>query len=408
MKSPTKITGAELTTPSLVDCTIVGASFAGLACATVLAQRGLRVRVLERKQDPGDKLHTTGIIVKEVVDQIALFDLMPPELVRPVPGVRLYAPNMRFVDLDAPGYYFLATDTPNVIRWLAQRAQQAGVELLCGAAFQGATKIRGGYHLEGDLNDQLRGSADTRYLIGADGPNSQVARSLALGQNQKFLFGMEYEFTSLTLPADDRLHCFIDRKLAPGYIGWIVPGVGVTQIGLARRMSRDPEAMKRVMEKFLKKISGIAEVQNREPTSIRAGTIPCGGVVRPVTTERALLVGDAAGMVSPVTAGGIHTALKHGLAAGHAVAEFLEGKCEDPHLWFAKTYPKFRTKRFLRFLFDNFQSDWLFNAMLASRPMRMAASQVYFHRRGVMKPSVTKPGVTKAAAFISKKPTSEL
>jgi flavin-dependent dehydrogenase len=165
----------------------------------------------------------------------------------------------------------------------------------------------------------------------------------------------------------------------------MVPGVGVTQIGMARRMPRDPEAMKRVMQKFLNKVAGIVDVRDREPTSIRAGAIPCGGVVRPVATERALLVGDAAGMVSPVTAGGIHTALKHGLAAGHAVAEFLEGKCEDPHQWFAATYPKFRTKRLLRFLFDHFQSDWFFNLMLASGPMRMAASQVYFHRRGVMK-----------------------
>jgi flavin-dependent dehydrogenase len=369
-------------TSTSFDCTIVGASFAGLACATVLARRGLRVRVIERKDDPGDKLHTTGIIVKEVVDQIALFDHLPPELVRPVPGVRLYAPNMRYVDLDAPGYYFLATDTPNVIRWLATQAQQAGVELTCGTSFTGATKIRGGY--------QLDGLGDTRYIIGADGPNSQVAKSLALGQNRNFLLGMEYEFAGLALDADDRLHCFLDRQLAPGYIGWMVPGVGGTQIGLARRMPRDPEAMKRVMEKFLDKIVSIVDVRRHEPTSVRAGTIPCGGVVRPVATERALLVGDSAGMVSPVTAGGIHTALKHGLAAGHAVAEFLEGKCEDPANWFANTYPKFRIKRLLRFLFDHFQSDLLFNVMLSSRPMRMAASQVYFHRRGAIRPAAQK------------------
>ena len=361
-----------------VDCTVVGASFAGLACATVLARRGRRVRVLERKLDPGDKLHTTGIIVKEVVDQIALFDSVPSELVRQIPGVRLYAPNMRYVDLDAPGYYFLATDTPNVIRWLADQARQAGVELACGASFTGAVKIRGGY--------QLDGWGDSRYLIGADGPNSQVARSLALGQNQKFLFGLEYEFGNLPLAVDDRLHCFLDRRLAPGYIGWMVPGVGVVQIGLARRMPRDPDAIKRVMEKFLEKIAPIVDVRNCEPASIRAGAIPCSGVVRPVAAERALLVGDAAGMVSPVTAGGIHTALKHGLAAGHAVAEFLEGKCEDPCRWFPASYPHFRAKRLLRFLFDRFQTDWVFNLMLASRPMRMAASQVYFHRRGVINP----------------------
>jgi digeranylgeranylglycerophospholipid reductase len=372
------------TNANSTDCTVVGASFAGLACATVLARRGLRVRLLERKHDPGDKLHTTGIIVKEVVDQIALFDSLPAEFVRPVPGVRLYAPNMRYVDLDAPGYYFLATDTPNVLRWLAGQAEEAGAELACGTSYTGATKTRGGFHVDG--------LGDTRYLVGADGPNSQVAKSLALGQNQKFLFGMEYEFAGLTLAADDRLHCFLDRKLAPGYIGWMVPGVGVTQIGLARRMPRDPDAMKRVMEQFLEKLAPVADVRNCEPSSVRAGAIPCGGVVRPVSTERALLVGDAAGMVSPVTAGGIHTALKHGLAAGHAVAEFLEGKCEDPHQWFAATYPKFRTKRLLRFLFDHFQSDLLFNLMLGSRPMRMAASQVYFHRRGVMKPANRDPG----------------
>jgi flavin-dependent dehydrogenase len=374
----------------------------------------LRVRVLERKHDPGERLHTTGIIVKEVVDQIALFDQLPSELVRQVPGVRLYAPNMRWIDLDAPGYYFLATDTPNVIRWLAGQAQQAGAELLCGTSFTGATKTPGGYH--------LGGLGDTRYLIGADGPNSQVAKSLALGRNQKFLFGMEYEFAGLAIkrgshdPApDDRLHCFLDRRLAPGYIGWMVPGVGVTQIGLARRLrspsplgeglgvrvshrsgwlgsrrsraprSSDPEAMKRVMQKFLEKVASVADVRGREPTSIRAGVIPCGGVVRPVAIERALLVGDAAGMVSPVTAGGIHTALKHGLAAGHAVAEFLEGKCDDPSQWFAATYPKFRTKRLLRWLFDHFQTDLFFNVMLATPLVRMAASQVYFHRRGVMK-----------------------
>jgi digeranylgeranylglycerophospholipid reductase len=364
---------------SPVDCTIVGASFAGLACATVLARRGLHVRVIERKQDPGDKLHTTGIIVKEVVDHIALFDHLPSDLVRAVPGVRLYAPNMRHIDLDAPGHYFLATDTPNVIRWLARQAEQCGVELACGASFTSASKIRSGYRIDG--------SGDTRYLIGADGPNSQVAKTLALGQNQKFLYGMEYEFPGLALAADDRLHCFFDRKLAPGYIGWMVPGVGVTQIGLARRMPRAPEAMKRIMEKFLDKIAPVADVRSREPSSIRAGMIPCGGVVRPVATERALLVGDAAGMVSPVTAGGIHTALKHGLAAGHAVAEFLEGKCEDPQVWFAATYPKFRTKRLLRLLFDCFQSDLLVNAMLASPPMRFAASYVYFHRRGAMRPA---------------------
>lgn len=108
--------------------------------------------------------------------------------------------------------------------------------------------------------------------------------------------------------------------------------------------------------------------------------------MRPVAAKRVLLVGDAAGMVSPVTAGGIHTALKHGLAAGHAIADYLDGKSEDPSGWFVRSYPRFRTKRVLRFLFDHFQSDLLFNLLLSTKPMRMAAGIVYFHHKGVFAP----------------------
>ena len=71
------------------ECIVVGASFAGLACAFALARRGVQVTVLEKKADPGEKLHTTGIIVKDAIDQIALLDTLPAALTRRIRGVRL-------------------------------------------------------------------------------------------------------------------------------------------------------------------------------------------------------------------------------------------------------------------------------------------------------------------------------
>lgn len=360
------------------DCVIVGASFAGLACATALARAGLRVKVLEKKHDPGDKLHTTGILVKDAIDQVALLDTMPSELVRRIDGVRLYAPNMRFIDLQAPGYYFLATDTPQLIRWLAQQAVDAGAEITCGQAFRDANRLQSGF----DLGEQ----STTRFLVGADGPNSQVAKRLGLGLNTDFLFGMEYEYADVEIEHPDRLHCFLDRRLAPGYIAWVVAGVEMLQVGLARRARGDQQAVKAAMTGLLEKVAPVIDVRSITPTAVRAGMIPCGGVVKPVARDRVLLVGDSAGMVSPVTAGGIHTALKHGLAAGHAIGDYLHGKCEDPSSWFVKSYPTFRSKRLLRTLYDTFQSDLLFNLLLGTRPMRAAASIVYFHRKGVFSP----------------------
>ena len=338
----------------------------------------MQVTVLERKGDPGEKLHTTGIIVKDAIDQIALLDALPQELIRRIGGVRLYSPNLKWVDLSAPGYYFLATDTPNVMRWLAAQAEKAGACIAYRTSFQNAQRIQSGFDL-GELGT-------TRFLVGADGPGSRVAKVLGLGQSRKFLFGVEHEYAGAEIAEPDKLHCFIDRRIAPGYIGWVMAGVGVVQVGLARRVRDGQPNPNSAMAAFLEKIARLFDFRRLKPRSVRAGMIPCGGVVHPVAAPRALLVGDAAGMVSPVTAGGIHTALKHGLAAGHSIADYLNGKREDPCGWFVDSYPTFRTRRLLRFLFDHFQSDTLFNLLLGTRPMRAAASIVYFRHKGVFDP----------------------
>jgi digeranylgeranylglycerophospholipid reductase len=359
------------------DALIVGASFAGLACAAALAERGVGVSVLDRRPEAGLRLHTTGILVRDALDTVPLLEGLSAKLVRRIDRVRLYAPNLRYVDLAAPDYYFLATDTPGLMRWLAQRAASAGARLHWGSAFRTAQPIRSGF----DLGEPF---GTTRVLIGADGPRSAVARSLGLGRNRQFLAGIEYEYEGTKLADDGYLHCFIDAKLMPGYIGWVLQGVGVTQVGLARdHHTRDGLGVVSAMELFLDKIAPVFDFRGHSPVATRAGLIPSGGPVHPVARSRALLIGDAAGMVSPVTAGGIHRALQHGAGAGHVVADFLAGRGEDPAVWAARTYPRFRVERTLRFAFDHLQADWMFNLLLATRPMRRIASQLYFHRRGI-------------------------
>jgi flavin-dependent dehydrogenase len=380
------------------DLVVVGASFAGLACARAAARAGLRVTLLEKKARAGDKLHTTGLIVKDAVDTVPWLGEVPPALVRRIEGVRLYAPNLRHVDLFAPGYYFWATDAPRLLDWMADSVRQDGVDVRLGELFTTARREGPGWHVP--LADG--GTVQARYLVGADGPQSRVARALGLSSNEQFLFGLEHEYAGARMEAN-LLHCFIDRELAPGYIGWAFSGVGVAQVGLARRIgaarpragaqarpaSRESAPSGRPgsppagadMQRLLAKIAGSVEPSGA-PTAVRAGMIPCGGLLPRVACPGALLVGDAAGMVSPVTAGGIHTALHHGAQAGAAIAAHLQGRAGDPSEWLVRTYPRFRSKRALRWLFDRFQSDWVFNRLLGTAPMRRAAELVYFHRKG--------------------------
>jgi flavin-dependent dehydrogenase len=109
------------------DLLIAGASFAGVACAVSAARAGARVLLVERKRDPGERLHTTGIVVKEAIGAIDAIAPMPASIVRPIAGVRLHAPGGGSGARDSPGY-FLPTDTPALMRWLGN-ARDAGVEL---------------------------------------------------------------------------------------------------------------------------------------------------------------------------------------------------------------------------------------------------------------------------------------
>jgi len=215
------------------DLVIVGASFAGASCAIAAAQRGLRVCVLERKRDPGDKLRTTGIIVKEAAEQ-TLLNRIPPHLTRRIGEVRLHAPSLRQIALAAPGYYFLTTDTPGVMRWLAEQLRSHGVDLRLGTAFTRADRFDDGW--------DVAGVGRARFLVGADGARSRVAERCGLGHVRQFLYGIEYEFPGARLAHDDALHCFISKRHAPGYIGWIAQNPTGVQAGLALRHDRTARA----------------------------------------------------------------------------------------------------------------------------------------------------------------------
>src|SRR6202012_517980 len=155
------------------DLVIVGGSFAGLACARTAALRGLKVAVLDAKPEPGARVRTTGIVVKEASDE---FDL-PAGLMRKVHGVRLYAPDDRALDLSAPGYFFQATDMPGLMRWMADEAFRAGDTLMYGRKFEGGLEYERGVAM-GDIH--------ASFLIGADGARSRVAEAFGLDQNTRF------------------------------------------------------------------------------------------------------------------------------------------------------------------------------------------------------------------------------
>ena len=214
-----------------------------------------------------------------------------------------------------------------------------------------------------------------RFLVGADGARSRVAESLGLDRNERLLKGVEWEFE----PVDgvgDCLHCFIDPECAPGYIGWVVPGVGITQVGLA--VHRDARAD---MPRFVDRIDPLFGLSGGRVLDKRGGVIPIGGLLRRFHTGRALLIGDAAGMVSPLTAGGIHNAYRYGRVAADAIADHLGAGGPHPVEVVRRAYPKHRWKRLARWSYDHLPVARALEAGLLTRGLfRKAAGKVFFDR----------------------------
>lgn len=349
------------------DVIVVGAGFAGLAGARAAANHGLRVAVIDRQSGPGGRLRTSGILVKEAAEMAPV----PANLTREIRRIRLYAPDLRHFDLASPGYYFLVTRTAGLMGWYARRAQAAGVEIIWKRAFTGARRDAGSITLDG-------GDLRSRYLIGADGARSAVARQFQLGRNRRYLVGSEAEFAGVR-GVDECLHVFVDNRLAPGYIGWVVPNLGgVTQVGLACRTPTRPR-----LAAFVSKAARIFDFTEARLVGRRGGPIPVGGRVAPFAGKLVVLTGDAAGLVSPLTAGGIHTALHHGSLAGRAVARYLDGEIADPGAVLARQYPNFLCKGLMRRAADRGLPDPLANMVLGLAPVRRIARLVFFHNRGL-------------------------
>ena len=357
---------------------VVGAGFAGLACARRVAERGLSVLVLDRQPAPGVQIHTTGILVKEAWEEWRA----PAGVVRRIERVRVYTPRHRSVELGREGYFFMATDTGRLMRHLVDETRRAGAEVRFGERFRGVAPdggpAPGGSVAPGGRPLSLNGSgASCRFLVGADGARSQVAESFGLDRNRRLLKGMEWEFEPIG-GTDDCLHCFIDPECAPGYIGWVVPGVGMTQVGLAAHRHRRAD-----MRAFVAKIDGLFGLSGRAVLAKRGGVIPIGGLLRHFHRERVLLLGDAAGMVSPLTAGGIHNAYLYGKLAADAIADHLDGGGPHPGAVLRRAYPRQALKHAARWSFDHLPVAWALEAGLLTRNLfRRLAETVFFEGPG--------------------------
>lgn len=318
------------------DVTIIGAGLAGLQCARLLRAKGVTVLLADRKKDLSQGIHTTGIFVRKTFED---FSFPAGTLGKPIRSVSLYSPNLRRSDLESTSDEFRVGRMDVLYRSFLADCVDSGVEFLPGTRFVAVNKGDAGSVVTLESEGQTL-YIKTKVLVGADGANSTVAKALGLDQNREMIVGFEEVYRRDPQTSDARLHCFLDAKLAPGYLAWIADDGHEIHIGVGGYAADfKPRG---ALEIFKSKTESIIDSSKLSFVESRGGQIPVGGVLRNIADEHGLLIGDAAGAVSPLTAGGLDPCMRLSTYAADVIAERVH--TSNPSLLLRYSGAQFRAR----------------------------------------------------------------
>jgi flavin-dependent dehydrogenase len=301
------------------DVVIIGAGLAGLQCARLLSQQGTKILLVDRKEDLTKGVHTTGIFVRKTFED---FDFPVGTLGKSIRDVTLYSPKLKAIDLKSEKDEFRVGKMGLLYESYLKDCIENGVEFANGMRYVSAERLENETIIKLEKGGESF-EVKTKVLVGADGAVSRVAKDLGLDENKEWIVGYEEVYQSNSLTDEPRLHCFLDAEIAPGYLAWISNDGEEIHIGVGGYPSvfNPREALKL----FKKKIIGnILDLDEAELAETRGGRIPVGGVLKRIASTHGLLIGDAAGAVSPLTAGGLDPCLRLSAFASEVIAESLQ------------------------------------------------------------------------------------
>ncbi len=339
---------------------VVGAGLAGLHTARLLALQGLDVLVVDRRSTLDSGIRTTGIFVRRTLEDFAL----PAEHLGPaIRRVLLYPPSLRApVELISTRDEFRVADMAGIYAHALARARLAGARVHLGVS----------YPVDG---------VAARFTVGADGARSTVARRLGLDVNRHVIVGVEEVFPVADSGEPPTFHCVLDPRLAPGYLAWVVDDGRHAHVGLAGRQDRLAGPLPRLLRTFGRGFGELPAATG--PVRRRGGPIPVGGVLRRLVCPDGLLVGDAAGAVSPLTAGGLDPCLRLSELAAAVTGDYLRTGDVSVlrHYDGAALRARFRVRLLMRHALSGVRSPAATEAaftLLRTPPGRAAASRVLF------------------------------
>jgi geranylgeranyl reductase family protein len=287
--------------------------------ARLLAQLGAHVLLLDKARFPRDKPCGGGVTLQAASE--AGLDLSPV-IERTVNEVHVsFRERKAFVRNSSDALSYM-TQRSKLDAYLVEQAISAGAEFRDGSAVR---DVDIGPFGSGPVTVRANGDAlSARTLIGADGANGIVARAIGLKPAGEIAVALEGNIPSTNGLCETWQNAIaLDFGGTPGGYGWLFPKGDHLNIGVGGWKWIGPSLRERV-----DRLCRALELDPSKLVGLRGHHLPMRRPGAPVARGPVLLVGDAAGLVDPLSGEGISAAFASGRLAAESVSRVLEGSSD--------------------------------------------------------------------------------
>ena len=296
------------------DVIVAGAGPAGALTAYYLAANRMKVLILEKERLPRYKACGGGITPRAL--EALPFDISPVVAQEVSKTLMLYN-NRPIFSHSSKSSLFTMVMRDRFDHFLVEQALASGASLQEGTRFESVCGPAGNLRVT-----TSKGELTTKLLVGADGVNGRVAKALGLTVSTRYMTAMEgelYPGTSLDLERfQGTLH--YDFGVIPKGYGWVFPKGDHLSVGVGT-FSKKATGINRAFESYLS-LKGLSHARKIDP--LKGHLIPAlSKNAGPVSCDRGLVVGDAAGYGDPLTGEGLFYAFSGAKMAADTLVEAM-------------------------------------------------------------------------------------
>ena len=311
-----------------VEAVVVGAGPAGSTAARELAARGVETLLLDRARFPRDKPCGGGVTIR-------CAGLLPfpldPVIEDVTTGAVIQYREGRSVARDHGEPLTYMTQRSRLDAYLAERAQEAGARFEDGRRVEHVAATPGGFELRvaPDAPAARRGAgADlvrSRVVIGADGANGVVRTFLGYEQPEESAVALEGN-----APFPDGPPAWLRGRIAlqlgtmRGGYGWLFPKGDHVNVGVGGWKAADADRLRPALAALCRGYG----IDPARLEGLRGHHLPMRRRGAELAARGSALLGDAAGLVDPLSGEGIHAAIASGVAVAPAAADYVRGEVD--------------------------------------------------------------------------------